>query len=287
MRDGVSLRSARLTAQPVSGLPDIARLQRRLGHRGTRAGWLSTMCIAAFTFGNSTDYSLVFAANRDELHARPTAGADWWAEPTSILGGRDLVAGGSWLAVDRRGRLAAVTNIPTDDSSVRPRSRGMLVRNFLTTDASAADFIAEVATQAGHYGPFNLLAYDGREMHYVGAGHAPQRLEPGIHALSNAVFGADWPKIGQAQSGLRDRLERDDLENALFELLTERAERSEPDASREQRRADIFIKDPRHGTRCSTVVVIGANGHVRFAERSFTAAGEPDGERRHEFTIER
>jgi hypothetical protein len=30
--------------------------------------------------------------------------------PPAVLGGRDLRAGGTWLAIDRRGRLAAVSN---------------------------------------------------------------------------------------------------------------------------------------------------------------------------------
>lgn len=245
------------------------------------------MCVATFALGSNADYSFVLAANRDELHARPTAAADWWPGADSILGGRDLLAGGSWLAIDRRGRLAAVTNIPTDDTRDKLRSRGMLVRNFLTADTSAADFVADVDTQAEEYGPFNLLAYDGRELHYVGAGSARQRLEPGIHALSNAVFGADWPKIHQAQIGLRERLEGDDLESSLFELLASRTDTTAREASREQRRATIFIADPRHGTRCSTVVLVSSSGSVRFAERSFTAEGELDGERIHEFTIDR
>ena len=85
------------------------------------------MCLVTFALGSSATYPLVFAANRDELHTRPTAEADWWPEPASILGGRDLLAGGSWLAVDRRGRLAAVTNIPSDEIRENARSRGDLV----------------------------------------------------------------------------------------------------------------------------------------------------------------
>ena len=66
------------------------------------------MCIAAFGFGPIAGFRLAFAANRDELHVRPTARAAWWDEAPSVLGGRDLTAGGSWLGIDRRGRLSIV-----------------------------------------------------------------------------------------------------------------------------------------------------------------------------------
>lgn len=245
------------------------------------------MCIATFALGSSADLPLVFAANRDEVHTRPTAEADWWADDTAVLGGRDLVAGGSWLAIDRRGRLAAVTNIPSNESHERPRSRGTLVRDFLTADASAADFVADVAAQAAEYSPFNFLAYDGHELHYVGTDSVPRQIEPGVHALSNASFGEDWPKIRSARAGLSESLEGDSLEVALFELLMQGADGTAKEVSRDQRRNKLFIKDPRHGTRSSTVVLLGADGTVRFAERSFTATGEPDGERVHEFAIGR
>ena len=68
------------------------------------------MCLIVLAVGQHPDYPLVLAANRDEFHARPTAGAGWWEDRPDILGGRDLQAGGTWLALSRSGRLATVTN---------------------------------------------------------------------------------------------------------------------------------------------------------------------------------
>ena len=68
------------------------------------------MCLAAFAFGISETYPVAFAANRDELHERPTADADWWPDAPDIIAGRDLQAGGTWLGVHRSGRFATVTN---------------------------------------------------------------------------------------------------------------------------------------------------------------------------------
>ncbi len=243
------------------------------------------MCLVTFALGSSASYPLVFAANRDELHTRPTASAEWWPEPPSILGGRDLLAGGSWLAVDRRGRLAAVTNIPSDDARDNARSRGALVRDFLSRDQSAADFVATVATELDAYRPFNFLAYDGKELHFAGSADDAHRFEPGIHAFSNAPLGADWPKIHAARTGLAEHLEKDDLEEALFALLVSDADNGGPN-DRLSRRKKIFVKDTRYGTRSSTVVLLSAEGHLRFAERSFSAAGARNGERIHEYAID-
>jgi uncharacterized protein with NRDE domain len=241
------------------------------------------MCLVTFALGSSAAYQLVFAANRDELHTRPTAAADWWPEPASILGGRDLLAGGSWLAVDRRGRLAAVTNIPSDDVRENARSRGALVREFLTGDRTAADFVATVSAEIDDYRPFNFLAFDGRELHFAGSSDAPQPFEPGVHALSNAPLGANWPKIDAARDGLAENLEIENLEEALFALLASDADDSEGPNDRLSRRKKIFVKDARYGTRSSTVVLLSADGDLRFVERNFSAAGTRNGERVHEF----
>ena len=53
---------------------------------------------------------LVLAFNRDEYLDRPTAPVHLWEDHPGILAGRDLVNGGTWLGLDRRGRFAFVTN---------------------------------------------------------------------------------------------------------------------------------------------------------------------------------
>jgi uncharacterized protein with NRDE domain len=70
----------------------------------------------------------------------------------------------------------------------------------------------------------------------------------------------------------------------LFALLAERDEAGAPE--RRYERAH-FVVGPTYGTRCSTVVLVGADGGVTFAERSFDAAGLPTGEVRESFTLDR
>lgn len=245
------------------------------------------MCIAAFAFGDSPDYRLAFAANRDELHTRPTAAADWWPDAPGILGGRDLLAGGSWLAVDRHGRLAAVTNLPQDRPQRFRRSRGSLVRDFLSGDRSAAAFIEGFAANSGDYGPCNLVVWDGTDLFYAATGVGPERLEPGTHALSNAPLGADWPRVHRAAEGLRAGLAATHPEQALLEMLANGADSSvdSADAALARRRTEIFIRHPQYGTRSSTVVLLATDGQMRFLERSFDADGRASGERSYSFAV--
>jgi len=66
------------------------------------------MCLALIALDAHPAYAVVIAANRDEHHARPAAPAAWWND--GWVAGRDLSAGGTWLAVTRAGRFALVTN---------------------------------------------------------------------------------------------------------------------------------------------------------------------------------
>ncbi|HEV8657635.1 MAG TPA: NRDE family protein, partial [Thermoanaerobaculia bacterium] len=58
------------------------------------------MCLIAIAF-RASKFRLVIAANRDEDHDRPTLAAHFWTDAPNILGGRDALHGGSWLAMTR------------------------------------------------------------------------------------------------------------------------------------------------------------------------------------------
>lgn len=246
------------------------------------------MCIAAFRFGPDADYRLAFAANRDELHTRATAKAAWWGDHPTVLGGRDRVAGGSWLAVNRRGWLAAVTNLPQDEPRTFPRSRGDLVSGFLIGENPAAQFAAQFANDSAEYGPCNLLVWDGTELHYAATGLGSRSLDPGTHALGNAPLGSDWPRVHRAEAGFSAALATADPEAALLAMLSDRDATTpeSADAALARRRTEIFINDPRYGTRSSTLVLIDHAGSVTFVERSFGADAEVLGDARYTFTIE-
>jgi uncharacterized protein with NRDE domain len=238
------------------------------------------MCLVVAAVESSAHYPLLFAANRDERHARPTAHADWWEPDRAIFGGRDLVAGGTWLGVDRRGRLAAVTNYREAVPSAAPRSRGALVAEFLAGSMTSAAFGEQLQRGSREYSPFSLLLYERGILHYFSNRAPAAQLGRGVHALSNAAYGIEWPKVRSARTGMRKLLAAADPLDGLFALLAERGE----EASFEDRyRAAHFVLGEIYGTRCSTVVLIDPRGTVTFAERSFDSAGRQTSEVRESF----
>jgi len=241
------------------------------------------MCLVVLGLEASEHYSLLFGANRDERHARPSAPAAWWPDHPHVLGGRDLVAGGSWLAVDRRGRLAAVTNFRDPSAVPAPRSRGELVADYLAGAASPGDFVAALQDRSADYGPFSLLLLEDAELRYVSNRAPNARLGRGVHALSNAAYGVEWPKVQSARAGVEALLTSDAPEHALFELL---ARRGPPACGDERYRSAHFVDGATYGTRSSTVVLVGRRGGVTFAERSFDADGRLTGEVRETFQVD-
>ena len=242
------------------------------------------MCLAAFAVGVSEAFPLAVAANRDESHRRSTAAADWWKEPSGILGGRDLEAGGSWLAVDRRGRLAAVTNQPSPLDRTVAGSRGHLVSDFLAGPHAAERFCGERAKAPAEYGPYNLLLFDGEGLFHSANRSGAQRLDAGIHVLSNAPLGTSWPKTEFAAAGLAaildDEPKRAGLTRRLFRLLETREPPNAGSGGAELhwRARSVFVRDSRYGTRSATVVLLSRDGNLTFAERRYDADGQRRGE---------
>ena len=89
---------------------------------------------------------------------RPTAPATW---RENLLAGWDLQEGrqgGTWLAADRRGRVALLTNIYTGGVVDKgARGRGHLVVDFLATEGRAADYLERLARDDCFYNPFNMV----------------------------------------------------------------------------------------------------------------------------------
>lgn len=245
------------------------------------------MCLIALAWRAHPRYPLVLAGNRDEFHDRPSAPLGPWPDAPGIQGGRDLRAGGGWLALSTAGRLAAVTNVRQPGPTAGLRSRGALVSDFLAGSAGAGAASEALMPQAAGYGAFNLLLYDGRDL--VCAGNQPQphwqAVTPGVHGLSNAALDTPWPKTLRLTAAMRAWLASGSDDPApLFAALADTAppdEASLPDTGvgREYERflATPFIRGTTYGTRASAVVCVGADGGWRFEERRFGPDGRDDG----------
>jgi uncharacterized protein with NRDE domain len=254
------------------------------------------MCLILTALDSHPDYSLLVAANRDEFYDRPTAAAAFWPDSPWILAGRDLQAGGTWLGIDRRGRFAAVTNYRQGEREpAAPRSRGLLVSDYLAADIDVRAHLDLVECDAALYNGFNLIAGDARELHYFSNREGRTRaLGPGIYGLSNHLLDTAWPKVTSTKSALHALLSGggSELVPNLFALLSDRRQATDESLPRtgiglawERLLSSAFVASGEYGTRSSTVVLVGRNGGVVFVERSFGPDGAPAGEVRHEFQV--
>ena len=79
------------------------------------------MCLILLAVDCHPKYRLVVAANRDEYYNRETLPAAFWSDNPSILAGRDLRQGGTWMGITTEGRFSALTNY-RDPSRHKPHA---------------------------------------------------------------------------------------------------------------------------------------------------------------------
>ena len=209
------------------------------------------MCLIVLAWRAHPRFPLIVAANRDEFHGRKAAPAGFWRDQPQILGGRDLQAMGTWMAVSRAGRFAAVTNYRGAREPTAQESRGALVTGFLTNGTPPADYVSGVATRGAKYSGFNLLVSDRNELWWMSnRDGSPRRLEPGYYALGNLLL--DSPEVQPFKARIA---ETSPAVEPLFGII-----------------ASAKIINPEYGTRCSTALLDDGK-QIRYSERSFGADG--------------
>jgi uncharacterized protein with NRDE domain len=165
------------------------------------------VCLLIALSGEVAGAPLIVAANRDELYSRPSVTMTTLRSgPPRVLGGRDELAGGTWLAVNEHGVLAGLTNQPSPLGPDRTkRSRGELPLAF-TSYARADEAVAEVCADLdpADYNPCWLLVGDRHSLFSVslsGSGRpAVEELAPGVHILENSPLASPSAKTAQVAS---------------------------------------------------------------------------------------
>jgi len=218
------------------------------------------MCLIVLAHRAHPRFPFVLAANRDEDYERPTLESGWWEDAPHIVGGRDAVHGGSWLAIANTGRFAAVTNLRGAER--RTLSRGALVRDYVSSCVVPEGLEA--------YSGFHLLAghAGGEILHVTPQSSTP--LAPGIHAISNAPLGEEWPKTVIAAEAMRQLLEMQDgeaLRDALLRFLSTPRNTGRVES-------EVFLAGERYGTRAATVL-LASGQDISFDEQSFGRGGVP------------
>ncbi|KAI3499245.1 hypothetical protein L1887_35038 [Cichorium endivia] len=244
------------------------------------------MCISVFLWQAHPLYPFLLLLNRDEYNVRPTEPLNWW-EGGKILGGRDVTAGGTWLASSREGRVAFVTNVRELNPISDAKSRGDLPVRFLQSNKTAMEFAEEIEKEADEYNGFNLILVDLLSMNMVyvtnrlkGEKSYVTTVSPGVHVLSNASLDTPWPKAKRLENGFKNLLdEYGEGEIPITEMIDKLMRNTVKDdisllpgiygPDFEYQLSSVFVASPKgdYGTRSTTALAVKKSGEVFFYER--------------------
>lgn len=242
------------------------------------------MCLITFSWQPGSEKPLTLVANRDEFYRRPTLPVHFWKDHPHILGGQDLEAGGTWLAFSCKGRFAAITNYRELPVLKRKKSRGALVKDFLTENISPEVYLNSIIQNKTHYAGFNLLLGTQQQLLYY-SNRLPdnqfQKLSPGIYGLCNHLLDTPWPKLMAAKNGLTNLLRNQGTPEQLIEMMHDSTqERDEllPDTgvglTRERLLSSRFIASDNYGTRNTSVIQLDNSGVLQWTEQNYHPMGD-------------
>jgi uncharacterized protein with NRDE domain len=238
------------------------------------------MCVIFVAYGRHPEYPLILLANRDEYYTRPTLVAGPWEDAPEIFGGRDLVGGGTWLAVNKNGRFAAVTNYRDPSAPAGDISRGKLVADYLKSRKTPRHYLNDVREVGASYSGFNLLVGEisAERMQLLYCSNRIEgivELSHGIYGLSNHLLDTPWPKVMKGKERLKCLLEGGDIsDDRLLEMLADETIADEAELpstgipfEAERALSAIFIRTPGYGTRCSTLLKFDSSLNWSLSER--------------------
>ncbi|HEY8515632.1 MAG TPA: NRDE family protein [Candidatus Binatia bacterium] len=234
------------------------------------------MCTLAVMTRVLPGLPLVVAANRDEFYARPAERPTLLASEPTVIGGRDLVAGGSWLAVSSREMVVGVLNRrSTQPPDPTRKSRGELCVTLARAESveAAAALLREVPPDA--HNPFNILVAD-RSSAIVAQnrseGVVVEELPPGTHLLSNLDLNdGTCPRISRSAQRFQalatrfiETRDRSALVAGLHEVLGDHLTALDDRAPTDQ----LCIHTDAFGTRSSSILLADDRGGFRFLHSS-------------------
>jgi uncharacterized protein with NRDE domain len=232
------------------------------------------MCLLVVCSRTDPTAPLIVAANRDERLDRPAVVATVLASTgPRIIGGRDLKAGGTWLAINEHGLVTGLTNRPSpngrDDSK---RSRGELPL-ALAAHRDAASAVDEFV-QRFRPSDFNsawLLVGDPRSLYYIEVGDdaapAVEELDAGVHVLANGPLHGSSPKTDHVRDRVRSlpEMAEPDVLATMRSVLADHtipadvaAGMVDKDRPKELAAACVHTED--YGTRSAALVRVPAAG---------------------------
>ena len=220
------------------------------------------MCLLVVASRVVADEPLIIGANRDEVLDRPTTPLTVLDEgPPRVVGGRDELSGGTWLAVNEHGVCAGLTNQPLGEAKdPAKRSRGELPI-ALARHASAPEAV-DAFVEGYRPRDFNgawLLVGDRASLYFVdftGSSATARALGRGIHVLENRPYGERSPKVDLARQIVGSPRRGDEIVHAFRLAL---ADHRIPEGDDRPGAANCVHLEG-FGTRSSCIIRVPAEG---------------------------
>jgi len=248
------------------------------------------MCILFIALKQHPKYPIIICANRDESHQRPTQNLHIWPE-NSILAGKDLVAGGTWLGLTQSENFSALTNFRQPHLIDNTKtSRGDLVLKALSAENIASknkNIQTYLNNHSSNYNGFNLIYGSLDKLYGFDSVNQQEHLmEDGVYSICNGAIADSWPKMKRGQNKLRDLItdkkHESELDvNLLLTLMndttqaaTDTLPRTGLSTEREAMLSSIFITSPDYGTRSTIIITKDINGRVDVTECTYYPSGE-------------
>ena len=243
------------------------------------------MCTAFLSLNQNKNYPLIILLNRDEYYSRQTKPAHKWSG-SPIIGGLDQSSGGTWFAYDSKKHFALLTNIrkaPSEKSNAP--SRGQIIPTVLEHFESILDNPAKLKKLLADYRDFNLLFGAAQKgIYFYSSRGLMEKLEDGIHALSNASLNSAWPKTEKGlplfEKIIHDFGSKESFGDA-FKMMTDqtKCELSELPETGLPHEIEIFlssrfIEGEHYGTRSLSIYFQTNTFKEGFLEISFAKGGK-------------
>jgi uncharacterized protein with NRDE domain len=210
----------------------------------------------------------------------------WHQENTTeppILSGVDLQEGGTWLALNASGRIAAVTNVRDPQYFVRDESllsRGELPTAWVNGALSPAEMNAKLNEKGILYSGYNFLYGSLNDLHFHSNHNLNESVQPtGVHGLSNASIDTPWPKVVHGKAALEEIAKNSSSVEEIMEkgLALMSSETIAPDSELpstgvplevERELSALNVKRENYATRVTTIIVKDRNNKVWVLEHN-------------------
>ncbi len=242
------------------------------------------MCLTIIARNIDNRFPLILLFNRDESYERPVKGLHAWENRENIYAGQDELYGGTWLGINKSGKLGLLTTYRHGvQNNEQLRSRGLLVADYLRNVDMPMQYLDKVSLQYKQYRPFNILCGDLTQLRYYSSVYNEIiTLDAGLYGLSNAFLDTPWPKLTRAKFLFNEMLvKRGFSVEECFKILSDRFQPPDDQLpytgisfERERCIAPIHVRNLKDGTCSSSVITIDKDKKVKFYEKAYQHSGD-------------